>query len=110
MAVEAGRPREPGGCSRRPRARSPGSRWRWRGCSETTPWRAASRCWQAGPEPGDPGVFGVVLGLSTAVPAALALSLTWSAARGPDPTWQAHVSRAAVVVALLIALGGFLQF
>jgi hypothetical protein len=52
----------------------------------------------------------VVLGLSTAVPAALALSLTWSAARGPDPTWQAHVSRAAVVVALLIALGGFLQF
>lgn len=72
---------------------------------------------QAGPEAGDPGLLGVVLGISTAVPAVLALLLTWAPARGSGATWQAHVSRAAVVVAVLVlvaaalmVLGGLLQF
>ncbi|HYH35268.1 MAG TPA: hypothetical protein VD814_08985 [Nocardioides sp.] len=72
---------------------------------------------QAGPEAGDPGVFGIVLGLSTAVPAGLALLVTWRAAQGTSTTWQAHVSRAAVVVALLVlvaaavmVVGGLLRF
>ena len=71
----------------------------------------------AGPEAGDPGVQGVGLGLFAAAPALLGLYLTWGAARGAGTTWQAHLSRAAVVVALaalvaaaLTVLGGFLQF
>jgi hypothetical protein len=70
-----------------------------------------------GPEAGDPGVYGVGLGLFAAAPALLGLYLTWGAARGDGTTWQAHVSRAAVVVALvalvaaaLTVVGGFLQF
>ncbi len=78
---------------------------------------AAQVVLMAGPEAGDPGVYGVGLGLFAAVPALLALYLTWGAARGSGTAWPAHLSRAAVVVALaalvaaaLTVLGGFLQF
>ena len=71
----------------------------------------------AGPEAGDPGVFGVLLGFSVAVPALLALFLARGSARGAGTTWQTHLSRAAVVVALLalvgavlMVIGGLLQF
>jgi hypothetical protein len=78
---------------------------------------AAQMLLMGGPEAGDPGVFGVGLGVASAVPAALALLLTRSAAQGPGTAWHAHVSRAAVVLALLVlaaavltVVGGLLQF
>ena len=71
----------------------------------------------SGPEAGDPAVYGVLLGFSVAVPAVLALFLVWGSARGPGSTWQAHLSRAAALVSVLVlvgaalmVLGGLLQF
>ena len=72
---------------------------------------------RGGPEAGHPALFALALAVATAVPALLALWLTWGDARGTGTSWPSHLSRAAVVVALLaligaalMLVGGILQF
>lgn len=57
---------------------------------------------------GGPVAYAMGLGLGAAVPALIALALVSTAARGDGDDWSSHLSRAAMVISVVVLAGAVL--